>query len=535
MKEEFELSRISILCMTAEPPSPEITHKTGLIILGDNNSNSHELRSWGRSMAFYKESNQAKYVVDDYHKDEHKKRHNKFIRKNSRFLRQLLGEESELLVFGKEENYIRVLLTDEVYKIVSADVRAEVYFPISYFCKNRLKGGTHAYIWWCCSSEQSKQLNPPSLKKKPVTSIVTGMCMFGTNIKGIDQHGFKHPLTNTFYVMPKGAKIGAICLEVDELHPYENMMLRLFEMQIPMLKALGGGASQKIFYQCVYEEYVLYGINMFLRGEMSRAALNAYVIHVNDRVETIRNFIARVCKEHDLAWDNGKSTLRALFQSNLYEIASGDGDIIDAFMSQLGMDPACVTEDMTMDERLELIRHIFYRCLDLLGSQKETDGEVWGHIRDILQRGSQVGNDKYDVSTLLTINYLNYAAKVATVRKNNQSGEVCLIHPFHEKAMALSYKELHSERFGPILAINWIPPIFSHGSFKDGLYYLDKHKSIVNKLIDDGILDSCAMETAAEQVDDPIAREIARKNIIEQLSQVCPFNAVTDFSPKIIF
>jgi hypothetical protein len=66
--------------------------------------------------------------------------------------------------------------------------------------------------------------------------------------------------------------------------------------------------------------------------------------------------------------------------------------------------------------------------------------------------------------------------------------------------MALAYKDLHAEKFGGILSLNWVPPVFSHGPFKDGLYYLEDGKDGINELIDAGVLELCGLEVGAEAV-----------------------------------
>lgn len=415
---------------------------------------------------------------------------------------------------------VRISLSSSVHKIVSAEVRSEVYIPVAVFQNDKLQGGTYAYIWRCCSNEQSEKTRTQAISKAPVRSIVTGMCMFGTNIAGIDQHGCRHPLTNTFYSLPAGARIESIDLETDSLHPYEQMMLRTFDLQLPMLKALGCGLSQKVFYQSVHAEYVLYGINAYIRGEMTLNALNSYAGHVRDRVKLIREAIEHSCKRHGFEFDGGKSTLDGVFRMASHQDDACADDLVAEFLTMHGLQPSDVTSDMSLEQRLNLIRGVFHRCIDLLASQPGSEGAVWAHICGRLRNEGLDSSNRFDPTSLLTLNFLNYAAKVAVVKSENPCHNLCLIHPFHEKAMALSYRDIHADKFGEVLAINWIPPIFSHGSFKDGLYYLEDHKQSLGHLIHEGLLELCALETGAEAIGDAVAGQLARNHVLDLLAEI---------------
>lgn len=470
-----------------------VSRKTGIVVHDPAEGATHELRSWGRRMALYKEGGENAFRVDSYHDGDGDKKYKKFIRKNARFLKELFGVDSNVLSIGHGGHGLKTCLDEDVQRIVSADVRSEMYLPMAYEQDGVVKGGMYAYMWRCEAVPGPSR----SLLQRPVTSIVTGMCMFGSNIWGVDQMGAKHPLTNTFYAMPKGARIDAIFMDSEALHPYENMMLRMFDLQLPMFKAMGQG-QQKVFFQAVFEEYVLYGIQLFLLGQMALPALCAYVDQVRLRATEIRRRMLDMCERHGVDFDGGHSTLGVLFGGGLQDSGMSGIDIAEGFINRYRIDVAMLN-DGPDDFRLKAIERVFWDCIERLSSQRGSDGEVWLHVEQVLREGRDE-NVRYDYSSLLTLNFLNYAAKVAIVRKNHPDGELCLSHPFHEKPMALAYKDLHAEKFGGILSLNWVPPVFSHGPFKDGLYYLEDGKDGINELIDAGVLDLCGLEVGAEAV-----------------------------------
>lgn len=497
------------------------SYKMGLLALGPDVQTNNELRAWGRSFALYKEHGQDRFRVDSYHEDGHRSRHGKFIRRHARYLREIFGSEREVLEAAAGADLTRIYLSECVYKVVSAQVRTEVYLPVLHLRPQQPPTATFAYFWRCGTQAQIESGPARPLHQHPVTAIVTGLCMFGSNLKGIDQHGVEHPLTNTFYSMPNGARIVGIRQEVDDLHPYENMMLRELDLQLPMLRALGAGQDQTLYFQSVFEEYVLYGINSFLRGEMTLAALRRYVVHVGSRVDLIRVLVGKTCHRHGLDWDAGRSTLGALFEPLAADRAAGSIDAIDQFAALAQIDLARADDaQLPMGERIELIRAVFHRCLRRLAAQPGVNGEVWTDVQRRLQSAAPDDKARYDDTTLLTLNFLNYAAKVAVVRRSHTGGELCLIHPFHEKAMALSYRDLHAEHCGEVMAINWIPRLFTHGAFKDGLYYLETHKDELNQLIEFGVLENCAQETAAAACGDADLGARARARIAHLLAQL---------------
>jgi hypothetical protein len=497
-----------------------ISHLPGIIALNLQPPTSCELRAWGRTMALFKEERQDMYIVDSFHNDSNKKKHLKFMRKNTRYLKDIFNGQNDLLEQVSGDYKICIPISDRAYKIVSTEVRSEVYVPIAVFHRKKLQVGAYAYIWRCCSTEQAEKTPPRSISSAPVTAIVTGMCMFGTNIMGIDQKGCRHPLTNTFYTFPSGACIQSIEVTRAGLHPYEQMMLREFDLQLPMLKALGNGMSQKIFYQCVHAEYILYGINAYIRGEMTLRALHVYTRCVTERADFIRDAIEKSCERHGFEFDGGQSTLSHLFINSSMENDSDTGNWCRNFLVQQDIIPSHIESSMPLEERLGIIRKIFSKCIDQLASQTGINGEVWRNIREQILNESSDGAHHVDASSLLTLNFLNYAAKVAVVKGSHPSQNLCLLHPFQEKAMALAYKDLHADKFGEILAINWVPPIFCHGSFKDGLYYLEEHKEVINQMIHEGLLEFCAIETGAQAVGDVITAQLARSHIFDVLMEL---------------
>lgn len=507
-----------------------IAHLPGVIALNLQHPTVYPLRSWGRTMALFKEETQDMYLSDDFHTESNAKKHLKFIRKNTRYLMDLFNEKKDMLEHISGDYKIRISLSGNVYNMVSAEVRSEVYVPVAVFHRNKLRGGAYAYIWRCCTAEQAKDSQTRPLASAPVTAIVTGMCMFGTNIMGVDKNGQKHPLTNTFYTLPDGACIERIELAREGLHPYERMMLREFELQLPMIKALGNGLSQKVFYQCVHAEYILYGINAYIRGEMTLRALHVYTRYVSERANLIREAIEKSCEKHGVEFDGGQSTLSCLFENLRADKVSSHENWYFHFLSMHGIQADEISSNISTEKRLIILKNVFSNCIDKLASQNGVHGEVWSHIKKMILSHNVEGNQRMDTSSLLTLNFLNYAAKVAIVKGSHPSKNLCLLHPIQEKAMALAYKDLHAEKFGEILAINWVPPIFSHGSFKDGLYYLEKHKDTINHLIHEGVLEFCALETGAHAIGDTIAAQLAKNHVLDLLGEVGKY--VPAASPK---
>lgn len=498
-----------------------VSHKTGIVVHDPRPEGSHEVRSWGRKMALYKECGDNVFRVPAYHADDNEKKYKKFIRKNARFLKELFGSDANVLSIGQGEHGLRVCLDEDVCRIVLADIRSEIYLPMAYEKNGVVVGGMYAYLWRCGPNDLATVGAGCSLPQRPVTSIVTGMCMFGADIWGIDRWGLKHPLTNTFYSIPQSSKVETIFLESDDLHPYENMMLRLFDLQLPMLKAMGNG-RQKLFFQSVFEEYVLYGVQVFLLGKMTLPALCAYVDHVGARALEIRRRVAEMCERHGLDFDGGRSTLAVLFGGDLLASDMRGDAIVEKFLELQEIDLAAL-DALSGDRRLHFIERVFWRGIERLAAQPGSDGEeVWQHVEQVLLNHVEAKSEQYDFTSLLTLNFLNYAAKVAVVRKDNPEGELCLSHPFHEKPMALAYKELHAEKCGSILSLNWVPPIFSHGSFKDGLYYLERDKGVVNELIRAGVLESCGLEIGAEAAKDAELKAFAAEQVDAILRSSAP-------------
>ena len=463
----------------------------GVVLFDSEPESSTCFKSWGRSFNYYRKDHQEAVFDPNFHCEKYRKRHDKAIRKDEKYIKALFACDDEMICRESGPLKVSISLKANARKLVNSQVRSEVYNPLAIESDGNIVGGMNAYFWHCNHQDSAQVL---SLQQQPVTHVVTGMCMFGANLIGVDKEGNHHPLTNTFYQQADSSIIERVNLLGDIHHPYEAMMFDELDQQCKLYKVLGGAEPPQICFQSVIREYLLYGIDRYIHGKMTLSALCAYAQYVEVRANAIKAVVQRVCSENGLMWDGGDSTLAGLFCHD----ADASTMVID-FLNHFELGYAAVCKDMSNARLTHIIHSGLQRIIE---NSPPARAAIWRRMYERLQAvPSMITNGKTEQVSLLSLGFMNYAVKVAAVEAENEGARVCLAHPFHEKAMALAYKDLHSEHHGSIVALNWVPPIFTHDAFKQGLYYLEDNQVDLSHAIHEGIVRHCNHQVAAEALE----------------------------------
>ena len=446
-------------------------------------------------MSYFKLDNPEKCEhIGSYFRQKRKiKYHNQGINSNFRFIRHLFNAKNDEENIRKESGAcaIEFSLSREQEVIVCKNQRSELYIPIAIKRNKKVVSGIYGNLWNCGSN--SHPISDVSLSDQPVESIVTAMCMFGYQLKGVDNHGIEHPLTNTSYTVPSGHVIEEIVLKEDAFHPYERMMYTIYENLMPFYKVLGGDKLPGWFHQIPFSEYIFYGLNLLIQEKMTYAAFEQYVAALRKRMFKHRRKTEDLAKKYGLVLD---------ISGPMDDVLLDDGMnfSLENFLGRIGVDPERVCSPGSFIGAPNNIRMIFDKTLDWLAKYSEHKYlAAWQNIRNKNKHGIIKENALHPIDhSLLAINYFSYIVKIAAAKELTPNGKVCLSHPYCEKQMALAYKETFSGHFGNILAFYWLLPLFSNISDNDSIYYLDKHIPLINEMINKGLIELCLAETAAQ-------------------------------------
>lgn len=392
-------------------------------------------------------------------------------------------------------------LSKNVSTITPVEFREEYYIPMAYLKDDIPTGGNYLHLWEAGTAE-AKKITRKSLKEQPAKEFFTGGCMFGYPLYGIDQSGNKHSLTNPHSEIPSHAKIHFIDSKY-ESHPDEIQNRESIENIIPLIKVFSNGLA-KIRYHLPTPNYILYGVNWYLKGKMSSSALKSYIKIVKDRATYHKNFICMLSKEHKIEMMTS-STLDCLQLDRISE-----DDFINTLFRNLDID--CPVTDESSDlELTNARRRLFDAIFSRIASQPGNLGKVWKHLEKLKNEGD-ISNSANP--NLLQINFLDYSANLAEAVDMHEDREVFSIWPSQESPITHWYKKLFAEEFGTAMCLHWLSPLQVHiEKYRDRIFYIEDCIDDINLILSKGLLKYNFLQVAAVALDSLELAEYSAKKI----------------------
>ena len=349
------------------------------------------------------------------------------------------------LYFKQSTNY--TICTSTNTPIVSVKTfKDENYFPVAFFKNSTPVGG--GVFSFSLFTHYKKTIGISAQSPAPkIKCFISGCCLFGDDLLGIDADGLAHPLTDPKYALGKNKVLQKIILKGD-IHPYESIIQKMLFNLIPLIKAFSENEQGKIIFHLPAPEYILYAIKLYLNKQMSDAALLQYLKFVTLKKQMLMDF---------LHYFQGTTNIEIVIASPL------DVLNIDNHISQLIAAPEKPTEkDFTKSIMMSLIHD------DSVG--------IWALAFN--------GNEECD---LLDINYLSYTVHAALSVSACKPGFVCLLDMFDEKKIGREYAKIFSQKFGPLLGIHWIPPVLLNDGTNNSLYFCGSARESLASYISSGL------------------------------------------------
>lgn len=434
---------------------------------------------------------------------------------------QNLVGDGENLNYTKNQYSVSSKISQDIPRICREKSREEYYLPLAFQFDGQPVGGSYFHAWEAGTPKQVQ--NPrPSVSEKPFKEFFTGGCLFGVPLYGIDQDGMKHSLTNPYYEIPMTSIMQSIDCPYD-IHPDEILTRESLVNAIYMIKALGD-ENVVLRYHLPYSNYVIYGLNWFLKGNMTKQALAQYIELLKERVSSQKSYLQNVSENFDIQI-NCCTTLDSLGLEDMDSY-----NTLDELLLDLGVGVA--VQDGMLFEELQFIRkELFKGILCFLQKQEGEFGEVWRHI------GDKIENGQLDVSEsdLLSLNYLDYSANLASSAFCNDERATASVLPSHESPVNHFYKKIFSEKFGAVTCFQWLAPLQVHDP-EMGMrsFHLDRYIDEVNKLLSSGILKMCFMQSAAQALNSDVLEEICNDQINEIFSELENKKQVTNMEISIV-
>lgn len=361
---------------------------------------------------------------------------------------------TKLTDFSKTKNDGAQSVKKNGLAIVNSIRRDEFFLPISF---GDSEEGIYIYPWL---SE-----NKITIEFNGFTQYVTAGCLFGASLKGEDQHGGKFSLIKHDIKFFADQKIQFIMYDEKE-SPYENMLFIQLEKTCQMINSFTVYENKKsLLYHLPYYDYILFGIELFLRGRITHDALSDFFEKVLKKKSEHTDKINLICKKYNI--------LSAIFSpfENIFGALQSVNEIFDVFeLRNEDINPEkLTTQEIALKEKLFVLL-----CLQKL----KTNMFNIGHQQAWIDFTEYSENKIEDLEGLFKI---ANTIPIAVASKGKEDYKTCSILPLSEKQIQVGYskslKELKNNQYPKIFHITMLDPLLSYTtSANNGLLFYFDHE-----------------------------------------------------------
>jgi len=365
--------------------------------------------------------------------------------------------------------------------IINSTRREEIFLSLSIRSGSQ-NLGFYVYPWLSTNNTNDiKNFSFHGFKR-----FITAGCMFGSALKGMDQLETRLDLIKHDIKFHPRQKITTLDFNQKASNPYEAVIFNEFKklmLLIDNLSDTDDDTPKQLSYHLPYYDYMLFGIELFVRGRMTLSALDQFfkVIILKKNEYTIT--INAICAEH-----NVECTIESPFENLFGEIPTNN--ITETILSKLELSTEEPNNQLTSEqERAEQElkeQALVHHCLKKL------------QINEFNQKHQQVWQDFIEVVGINKINTLEDLFKMANATmillacKTEQNYETCSLLPLSEKQIQVSYAKFKESRtdYPAVFNITTIDPVISYDLIsKPGLlFYFGCCQDSLNKLVKHDIL-----------------------------------------------
>jgi hypothetical protein len=359
----------------------------------------------------------------------------------------------------------------------------------------------HVFPWKAGASKEPDDSLVP-LQPVKFKEFVLANCLFGANLRGIDDNGRKYPLID------HDLKVQDVITDIelgDGLHPYETMVFACFEKLAPLMKSISD-ENFTVRYHLPVIDYMLYGLHSYISGIMSLSAFEKYVETVAERGNQHKKILKNIAIKNGLTltiespFDGLCDASRTLdsnkllsiiglsepqlndFKAHIRNLENGDAKlaklektcrrtnfdphkfadlirilaVVDGYFDTETIPDNSFYEPHTQDIRL-LLETI---CIDNILDRLKTSASCLGY--------SAIWNNISAKKLVTSFSPLEQLFKVANTtviacaQEHNSPGAVCSLLPIDEKPIPTSYSNLLAEHYGDVFCLSWLPPVFNY-------------------------------------------------------------------------
>ncbi|WP_298628376.1 hypothetical protein [uncultured Legionella sp.] len=387
---------------------------------------------------------------------------------DSRSFKKAYALMSSLVTFAATHKVSINPLAEKPVALFNTRRRDEVFLPLSF-------GDT---------SEHALYLYPWTTKANSspfsgFSQFVTAGCMFGASLQAITHEGETLELINHQIRLSPGQVIISLHYDDSTVNPFEHVLFSEFEKSCLIIKACAkNNEAKRLLYHLPSQDYMLFGIELFVRHQMTYDALDAFIKAVLAKQEFYKIYLGGLCHQHGI---------EVIFQSpfdNLFAVLDGEKPT-ESLLAQLKIN----TSSIKMGEQLE------EELVSSFVSQLKTN-EINIEQRTIWQDFLSLEGEEHTPKTIEDLFKIANAVMVAIAAKGKADYETCSLLPLSEKQIQLHYsgysdkssKLLPDEKniYPPTVNLTTFDPVITYSPTTNGLlfYFASNLKTLSTLLVD---------------------------------------------------
>ncbi len=347
--------------------------------------------------------------------------------------------------------------------IANESRRDEVFIPI----KISEKLGSYFYPWIKDYSNSNLSIDSFSGFRK----FCTAGCMFGSNLVGIDQFGFKIGLIKHDIKFSEDQKIQEVVFDNQAFNVYEEIFLQELEKICNFINIISLKKENKnLFVHLPYYDYIVFGINLFLNKRLTYTALRDFIEIVKGNVKNYISKINSICQSleisistispFDLAFGN------LIFDENINDLTKSILELMN------------IPLDYENNHCILSERFLVQQCINLLQESKDSTGrkDIWNNS---LSDFDQIKNieELFRIANSVVIGFTAQGTK---------NYETCSFLPVSEKQIQISYsKHSGTKKLPHVFNITTLDPMFGCAKKNHiaSMFYFDEYQDSLEKLI----------------------------------------------------
>lgn len=361
-------------------------------------------------------------------------------------------------------------IADNSFMMFNVNRREEVFVPLVVNDKESEDNiGFYVYPWL---SNNFGRFNFSGFNR-----FVTAGCMFGSVLKGVDQHGNLLDLIKHDIRFHPSQKIEKVVFNSRSSNAYETVVCTELQKLLVLLDRLSKRPDSReityLHYHLPYYDYMLFGIELFIRGRMTSRALSDLLRHIFAKKDDYVTRINKICSNYDVA---------LIFESPFKNLF---GDLNDMEQILRVLNLSVEEPDRELDEQEKIIKEkeLVHYCLDKLTTNEidENHRQIWIDLVNVL------GKDK--INNLEDLFKAANSMVIAHASLGSEDYETCSLLPVSEKQIQVSYADFCKKMQGhykPIYNMTMLDPVISHDHNSRGLlFYFGSCQESLRELVED--------------------------------------------------